>query len=121
MTGCRKSNDEKAKDAIKSYLNENLDDMSTYEPVKFGNLDSLKELDLTSTSLENSKDSSLYFEMFHSYRIKGVDGAKYLTKEYFILNSKIEVINKQPYSSKPFQLPELPANWLVPEDTAAVQ
>lgn len=121
IAGCRKSNEEKAKDAIKTYLNENLDDMSTYEPVKFGDLDTLKALDLTGTTLENSKHSSLYFEMFHSYRIKGSDGAKYLTKDYFVFNSKIEVINRRPYSSTHFQLPELPANWLAPEDTAAAQ
>jgi hypothetical protein len=119
IVGCSKSNEEKAKDAIKTYLNENLDDISTYEPVKFGNLDTLKKLDLTGTSLENSKNNSLYFEMFHSYRIKQSNGEKYLIKEYFLINSKIEVINKHSYSSKPIQMPELPAEWQVPEDTAA--
>lgn len=112
---CEKSNEEKAKDAIRTYLNENLDDMSTYEPVKFGKLDSIK------IETADLKDNSLYFEMFHSYRIKESNGTKYLIKEYFLLNSKIEVFNKQPYSSKPFQLPELPAKWLVPEDTAAAE
>lgn len=41
LLGCQKSNEEKAKEAIRTYLNENLDDMSTYEPVKYGKLDTL--------------------------------------------------------------------------------
>jgi hypothetical protein len=108
LVGCRKSNEEKAKDAIKIYLNENLDDISTYEPVKFGNLDTLKKLDLTGTSLKNSRGNSLDFEMFHSYRIKGRDGAKHLIKEYFKLNSKIEVIEKQSFSFIPLDISEMP-------------
>lgn len=39
--GCKKTNDEIAQEAIKSYLNENLDDMSSYEPVLFDNIDTL--------------------------------------------------------------------------------
>lgn len=41
LLSCEKSNEEKAKLAIRTYLNENLDDMSTYEVVKFGNLDTV--------------------------------------------------------------------------------
>ncbi|RVU26971.1 hypothetical protein EOJ36_02950 [Sandaracinomonas limnophila] len=41
IISCKKSNEEIAKESIRNYLNENLDDISTYEPVKFGKLDTI--------------------------------------------------------------------------------
>jgi hypothetical protein len=92
---CKNSDDEKARNAIRTYLNENLDDMSTYEPVKFGVLDTLPKINLESAPNTKPKDktSNLQFLMFHSYRLKRSDGSKHLIKEYFKFNANIEVIN----------------------------
>lgn len=101
LFSCDNSNEKKAKEAIRNYLNENLDDMSTYEPVKFGPLDTvMTRVDLSSftSKAKDSADSSkikiidINYEMFHSYRLKDGKGAKYLTKRYFKLNSNFEVI-----------------------------
>jgi hypothetical protein len=99
LISCEKSNEEKAKEAIHTYLNENLDDMSSYEPVKFGTLDTVYKLDLSGTSFANSDVKSLVdeFQMFHSYRIK--DGInKHLVRRYFKINQKFEVIDISNYT-----------------------
>ncbi len=41
MTSCEKSNNNKIKESISTYLNENLDDMSSYEPIKYGHIDTI--------------------------------------------------------------------------------
>jgi hypothetical protein len=93
LGSCEKSNEEKAKESIRKYLNENLDDMSTYESVKFGNLDTVSKLDIRGTSIESEKVKYLFmYQMFHSYRLKDEKGAKYITKNYFKLNGDFEVI-----------------------------
>lgn len=107
LFSCENSNEKKAKEAIRNYLNENLDDMSTYESVKFGTLDTvMTRVDLSSftSKAKDSDDSSkikiidINYEMFHSYRLKDGKGAKYLTKRYFKLNSNFEVIDFGPNS-----------------------
>lgn len=121
LLGCQKSNEEKAKEAIRIYLNENLDDMSSYEAVKFGTLDTLfVKLDLSEynkPSKPNTKAKILdvTFQMFHSYRLKDEKGAKYLIKRYFKLNNNFEVIDfkENPFKYDPF------ASIAIPIDTAA--
>lgn len=126
LNSCGNSNEEKAKDAIRTYLNENLDDMSSYEPVKFGTLDSLISIDLTGTTLAdgNQKKLPTELEMFHSYRLKEKDGSKYLVKEYFKLNSKLEVISSRKLSYN-FRFNGVSSLDLdinrMPEDTAAAE
>ena len=117
LISCEKSNEEKAKEAIRTYLNENLDDMSTYESVKFGTLDTLIKLDLSGTSFAKSDVKSLgnKFQMFHSYRLKDEKGAKYLIKKYFKLNNNFEVIDFKEY---PFKY-DLFASKAIPIDSAA--
>ena len=88
LFSCEKSNEEKAKDAIKTYLNENLDDMSSYEEVKFGSLDML----FNKENIEMfSIDKETKFQMFHSYRIKLNSGNKILIKKYFLINENFEI------------------------------
>ena len=82
LISCEKSNEEKAKEAVYIYLNQNLDDMSSYESVKFGTLDSV---DKTKNTVQSNWD----FQIFHSYRIKDNEGHKVLEKEYFILISNL--------------------------------
>ena len=101
LYSCEKSNEERAKDAIKKYLNENLDDMSTYELVKFGPLDTLFKLDVSGTSYASADKKYLYrYQMFHSYRLKDEKGLKHLTQSYFELNDKFEVIIITDYMNK---------------------
>ena len=57
LFGCQKSNEEKAKNAIHTYLNENLDDMATYEVVKFGNLDTVFVFDGQRVLINNPNNS----------------------------------------------------------------
>ncbi|WP_395616693.1 hypothetical protein [Aquirufa sp.] len=98
LGSCEKSNEEKAKESIRKYLNENLDDMSTYESVKFDNLDTVYMVESgTSIDSENVKYKIMY-QMFHSYRLKDVHGVKYLTKAYFKINNNFEVIENSEIS-----------------------
>lgn len=100
IISCNKSNEEKAKEAIESYLNENLDDMTTYEPVKFGKLDTILKLDISGTSFAKGNKKYLYhFEMFHSYRLKDGNGRKYITKVYYELNENFAIISSKDFSS----------------------
>ncbi len=92
LMSCEKSYEQKAKDAIHTYLNENLNDVSSYEAVKFGKLDSISDL-----YVGNSRYSHWKFQMFHSYRILTFSGQKIIIKEYFIFNSKWEVVAVNPY------------------------
>lgn len=128
LLGCKKSNEEKAKEAIQTFLNENLDDMSTYEPVKFGSLDTvMKRVDLSeydkspNPKAKHNDDSpklkfiDLTFQMFHSYRLKDEKGAKYLIKRYFKLNNNFEVID---FKENPFKYDQF-ASIVIPIDTAA--
>ncbi len=41
LMGCEQSKEQQIKTAIKTYLNQNLDDISSYEPVVFGKIDTL--------------------------------------------------------------------------------
>lgn len=87
LFSCEKSNEEKAKEAVRNYLYENVDDFSTYESVKFGSL-IVSNIDLNDTTTYSPE-----YQMFHSYRLKDEKGLKYLTKKYFKLNSSFEVID----------------------------
>ncbi len=90
---CNNNIEDKAKDAIYNYLNENLDDESNYESVKFGRLDTLFRLDVSGTKYASSGEKYLYrYQMFHSYRSLDENGRKYLERDYFILNNNLEVI-----------------------------
>jgi hypothetical protein len=100
LFGCEKSNEEKAKDAIRTYLNENLDDMSAYESVKFGQLDTTMILDLIGTS-SKPQSRGFRFQMFHSYRIKNDEGQKKIYKGYFLLNKELKVVS---FSSNSYPL-----------------
>ncbi|MCZ2479052.1 hypothetical protein G9H64_09975 [Aquirufa nivalisilvae] len=117
LISCEKSNEEKAKESIYTFLNENLDDMTTYEPIKFGSLDTvLKVINLEEfdqLNRDNWKDINL--EMFHSYRIKEGD-RKRIFKRYFKLNRKLEVIALSDYTylNSPYQ-----NNLMIGIDTAA--
>ena len=82
---CEKSKEEVAREAVYTYLNENLDDISTYESVKFGTLDSVDKI-------KNNVPPDWVFQIFHSYRIEENDGNIVLNKEYYILNSQLEVV-----------------------------
>lgn len=57
LISCEKSNEEKAKEAIRIYLNENLDDMATYEIVKFGELDTVFVFDGQRVLINNPNNS----------------------------------------------------------------
>lgn len=93
LISCEKSNEDKAKEAIRIYLNENLDDMSSYEPVKFGSLEMLVNIgNFQFYSIE--KDTK--YQMFHSYRIKLNSGDKILVKKYFLINENFE-IKREPF------------------------
>ncbi|MCX6194283.1 MAG: hypothetical protein NTX34_07360 [Cytophagales bacterium] len=88
LNSCGNSNEEKAKDAIRTYLNENLDDMSTYEPVKFGELEPLtnKEVgEFYDVNLESR------YQMFHSFRVVNKEGRKVLIKSYFLFNETLTI------------------------------
>lgn len=100
LFNCKQSNEDKAKEAIRTYLNENLDDMSTYEAVKFGQLDTTMVLDLSGTSFEK-KAKGFKFQMFHSYRLKNTNGQKEIFKGYYLLDSKLNVIS---FSNTPYHL-----------------
>lgn len=100
LISCEKSNEEKAKEAIRIYLNENLDDMSAYESVKFGQLDTTMILDLTGTS-SKLQSRGFRFQMFHSYRIKNNEGQKKIYKGYFLLNKELKVVS---FSSNSYPL-----------------
>ena len=109
LLGCQKSNEEKAKEAIRTYLNENLDDMSTYESVKFGSLDTVYMVDYSGTSDASANVKyKLVYQMFHSYRLKDANGIKYLTKNYFELDNNFEVFNKGDISFKNFGVKGVP-------------
>lgn len=82
---CEKSKEEMAREAVYTYLNENLDDISTYESVKFGTLDSIDKI-------KNNVPPNWVFQIFHSYRIEEKEGSVILNKEYYILNSQLEVV-----------------------------
>lgn len=99
LFNCNQSNEEKAKEAIKTYLNENLNDMSTYESVKFGQLDTTMILDLTGTSFEK-KAKGFKFQMFHSYRLKNADGQKEIFKGYYLLDNNLKVISFSSYPNR---------------------
>ncbi len=109
LISCEKSNEEKAKNAIRTYLNENLDDMASYESVKFGSLDTVYMVDYgrTSDSSANVK-YKLVYQMFHSYRLKDANGIKYLTKNYFELHNNFEVFDKGDISFKKFGVNGVP-------------
>jgi hypothetical protein len=107
LISCEKSNEEKAKVAIKTYLNENLDDMTTYEVVRFGTLDSIH-------NTKNTLQPNWNFQMFHSYRIMGKRGYKTLKKRYFIFNSKLEIVTDNYYNFKIIE-----ADSVVPDTAAA--
>ncbi|MHA8103938.1 hypothetical protein [Aquirufa nivalisilvae] len=117
LISCEKSNDEKAKESIYTFLNENLDDMTTYEPIKFGSLDTvLKITDLEEYNQLNADNwKEINLEMFHSYRIKEGD-RKRIFKRYFKLNRKLEVIalSNYTYLNSPYQ-----NNLIIGTDTAA--
>jgi hypothetical protein len=101
LISCKKPNEEKAKEAIRTYLNENLNDNATYESVKFGKLDTLFQLDVTGTSFATADNKYIFhYQMFHSYRLKDEKGKKYLTKTYFELNNNFDVVHLSDYSSK---------------------
>ncbi len=134
LISCQKSNEEKAKEAIRTYLNENLDDMSTYEPVKFGSLDTvMKRVDLSefdklpnpkakrNDDSEKIKYIDLNFQMFHSYRLKDEKGAKYLVKKYFKLNNNFEVIDfkEYPFKYDPFASIAIPIESAAADTAAA--
>lgn len=88
LFSCEKSNEEKAKEAVRNYLYENVDDFSTYESVKFGSL-IVSNIDLNDTTTYSPE-----YQMFHSYRLKDEKSLnKYLIKKYFKLNSSFEVID----------------------------
>lgn len=67
LLGCEKLNEEKAKTAIRNYLNENLDDMSTYEAVKFGTLDTLYNYNGYRIRIYNTNNP---FQIVHSKKIE---------------------------------------------------
>lgn len=114
MTSCSKSNDQKAKELIMTFLKENTNDPSSYESVEFGNLDSVKSLILanheyqilseelkgeTNTELRNyiieemnemlSREDSYGsgFSMEHKYRSKNSFGALILNNHTFYIDS----------------------------------
>lgn len=94
LMSCENTKEDKAKDAIHIYLDENLDDMTSYEPVKFGNLVQFPDSLLNHPDFINSKPA---FKMFHSYRIMGKKGHKILLKKIFVLNkdfNKTQEYNK---------------------------
>lgn len=99
LLGCVKSNEEKAKEAIHTFLNENLDDITTYEPVKFGTLDTVYEYSVPAKSFVDE------LQMFHSFRIIGKEGNKFLVRKYFIFDSNLKIIESTD-SSKPTTLEE---------------
>ena len=106
LLGCQKSNEEKAKEAIRIYLNENLDDMSSYEAVKFGTLDSINKPDKSYKTnrfdLRRLQPSFPELQMFHSYRIMGDNGHKILYKSYFWFDNKLIVIAERDYPQPEF-------------------
>ncbi len=106
IISCEKSNEEKAKNAIHTYLNENLDDMATYEVVKFGNLDSINKPDKSYKTnrfdLRRLQPSFPELQMFHSYRIMGDNGHKILYKSYFWFDYKLKLIAERDYPQPEF-------------------
>lgn len=119
LISCEKSNEKKAKESIYTFLNENSDDMSTYEPIKFGSLDTvLKVVNLDENRNGNSQSNhwkEINLEMFHSYRIMDGD-RKRLIKRFFKFNGKLEVIaiSGSTYINSPYQ-----NNLMIGPDTAA--
>jgi hypothetical protein len=106
LISCEKSNEEKAKEAIHTFLNENLDDMSSYEAVKFGTLDSINKPDKSYKTnrfdLRRLQPSFPELQMFHSYRIMGDNGHKILYKSYFWFDNKLKVISERDYPQPEF-------------------
>lgn len=93
LMSCENTIEDKAKDAIRNYLNENLDDVSIYESVKFSSLDTLFRLNISGAKYPYPGKQYLYrYQMFHSYWTVDENGRKYLERSYFILNNNFEVI-----------------------------
>ena len=123
LLSCTKSNDEKAKDLIKSDLSKKMDDFKSYEPVEFSKLDSnyseyikhsfdkysdtligvpeheliLKELDYNNNQLRKQmefKPEFIGYKMEHSFRGKNKLGATVLNKITFLFDKDLtHVIN----------------------------
>jgi hypothetical protein len=70
FTSCSNSPSDKAQSSVKSYLKENLKNASTYEPVLFGQIDTLWRADTSDT-----KKISLY-KITHIYNITNSDKDK---------------------------------------------
>jgi hypothetical protein len=88
LNSCGNSNEEKAKDAIRTYLNENLDDMSTYEPVKFGELEPLTNKEVGEFYDVNPESR---YQMFHSFRVVNKEGRKVLIKSHFLFSETLTI------------------------------
>ena len=70
LTSCSNSPTDKAQASVKSYLKENLKNFSSYEPVSFSPLDTLKQADTS-----DLKKNSLY-KISHVYSITNSDKDK---------------------------------------------
>jgi hypothetical protein len=101
ILGCKKSNEEKAKDAIRTYLNENLDDMSSYEAVKFGTLDTVFVFDGQRVLINNPNNSFRIVQNeekelgFFDYREHNVIVFDSLRHNLLFVNSRMVLYDNQ--------------------------
>lgn len=120
LLGCLKSPEDKAKGLIKEYINKYANDPESYEPIEFGDLDTLASIGIVSPEFielyeeYNSKDESDSFvrneilndmqaiqeskeypkgwAMNHSFRAKNSFGAKIIGNKRFYFNLEIDSI-----------------------------
>lgn len=85
LTSCSNSPTDKAQSSVKAYLKENLKNSSTYEPVSFSQLDTLKQADTSDT-----KKISLY-KITHLYNITNSDKDKIKMTVSFYLDKDLKV------------------------------
>jgi len=89
------SKEEKIENGIKKYLSIGMNDFKSYEPVKFGRLDSI--YDHTYYPSQNgtygiATSTFKGYRIFHSFRGKNYFGAIVLNEDYFYFDSLFNVI-----------------------------
>lgn len=98
----------RAERAVESYLKENLSDPSGYEPISFGNLDTMPIFDdipnrdgSLKTELDSldgipnplhHQDNAVFFIITHSYRAKNEYGAFTIYSVSYGLNKEFQVV-----------------------------
>jgi hypothetical protein len=112
-SSCSKTDEEKAKNSVKNYLENNLNDASSYESVVFEKFKKIPDINFSQVkkqvenkytkeilqnrfkefnNVSNLKESDLHYEILHKYRANNSLGAKILEESYFILDKNFNVL-----------------------------